>query len=198
MFEGNDRAWKIGIELASLDLGAMRRAARVLTGTRDFAAFRSRSCRFKTTVRTIEALEVIYHEGESPRWSSGGGSRGGGGGGMIEVRVHGTSFLHNQVRRMVGSLVAVGTGQKSVADVEWLLSRRSCTGVSGGSSHAPRIAPPHGLYLAKVHYALCAGGCSPEGTLGSCAATGLCAREFEGAGGTHSVRTLLSRPKSRL
>ncbi len=115
-------AWK-----RPLDEAAMRGAAQGLVGEHDFAAY----CRRRegaSTVRTLRALDVSRD-----------------GDGVVVVTAHADAFCHNQVRSMVGALLAVGDGRRRA---EWpravLVARLRDSAVT--------VAPPHGLTLVSVDY----------------------------------------------
>lgn len=117
-------AWLVKREL---DAAAMDDAAQILVGHHDFTSFRAAACQANSPVRTLEKLSVT-REGEE-----------------IQIRASAISFLHNQVRSMVGSLSLVGTGQWSREDLQAALEAkdRQCAGPN---------APPYGLYLTQVDY----------------------------------------------
>ncbi|MEZ5843837.1 MAG: tRNA pseudouridine(38-40) synthase TruA [Hyphomicrobiaceae bacterium] len=111
----------------TLDVDAMVEGARNLVGRHDFTTFRAAACQADSAVRTLDRLE-ISRVGEE-----------------IHVNASARSFLHNQVRSMVGSLKQVATGQwrpREIADALAARDRARC-GV---------VAPPDGLYLARVDY----------------------------------------------
>jgi tRNA pseudouridine38-40 synthase len=110
-----------------LDAEAMHAAAQMLVGKHDFTTFRSVQCQAKSPVRTLDRLEVT-RAGE-----------------MVEFRATARSFLHNQVRSMVGTLKRVGEGAWSVDDVRRVLEARE-------RSACGPVAPADGLYLVKVDY----------------------------------------------
>jgi len=118
------KAWRIGLPL---DVAAMGEAAAVLVGRHDFTTFRSVNCQSDSPVKTLDRLEV---------------SRVGG-----EVHVHAAarSFLHHQVRSIVGCLALVGQGQWSVGDMEraLLAKDRAALGLN---------APAEGLYFVEAVY----------------------------------------------
>ncbi len=117
-----------------LDVEAMNAAAKLLLGTHDFTTFRSTECQAKSPVRTLDRLEVRRIENTS-----------GQSGGMIEIAASARSFLHNQVRSMVGSLKMVGDGRWTVQTLTAALAARD-------RKACGPVAPPHGLYLMQVDY----------------------------------------------
>ena len=111
-----------------LDAAAMREAARGLLGRHDFSTFRDSQCQAASPVRTLTSFDVD-ERGE-----------------LIEMRISALSFLHRQVRSMVGSLEHVGAGYWNAQDLVAALEaadRRRCG----------QVAPACGLYLARVDYA---------------------------------------------
>ncbi|SHO63576.1 tRNA pseudouridine38-40 synthase [Pseudoxanthobacter soli DSM 19599] len=110
-----------------LDAAAMAAAAGVLVGRHDFTTFRAAECQAKSPVRTLERLVVIA-DGE-----------------RIAVEASARSFLHNQVRSMVGSLVQVGEGKWTADDLAAALEARDRT-------RCGPVAPPDGLSLIRVDY----------------------------------------------
>jgi len=119
------RAWKVA---RRLDVPAMHTAAQMLVGRHDFTTFRAAECQAKSPVKTLDRLDVERT-------------------GDDEVRVHAAarSFLHHQVRSMVGSLVQVGDGRWSAGDLSGALKARD-------RSACGPVAPPDGLYLVGVDY----------------------------------------------
>jgi tRNA pseudouridine38-40 synthase len=99
----------------------------VLVGRHDFKSFRSVSCQSKTSIKTLDLLSV-QRDGEE-----------------IDIEVGSRSFLHNQVRILVGTLQLVGRGQWTKGDVEAALAARDRT-------RAGPTAPPVGLCLIEVRY----------------------------------------------
>ncbi len=118
------RAWRVP---RPLDTDAMHAAAQTLVGKHDFTTFRSTECQAKSPVKTLDQLDVA-RDGEE-----------------VIVRASARSFLHNQVRSMVGSLVTVGEGKWSADDLGKALAARDRTACGP-------VAPPDGLYLMKVDY----------------------------------------------
>jgi len=118
------RAWWVP---GPLDADAMASAARVLVGRHDFTTFRAAICQAKSPVKTLDVLDV-RRDGEG-----------------IEIEARARSFLHHQVRNMVGTLKRVGEGKWTAADVEAALAARDRA--RGGPT-----APPEGLYLVRVAF----------------------------------------------
>ena len=121
--------WQV---LNPLDLEAMRAAAAHLVGRHDFTTFRSAMCQSASPVKTldeiaIEALPVPY-------------------GTEYRFRLRARSFLHNQVRSIVGTLERVGAGGWSPAEVQAALLARD-------RAACGPVCPPQGLYLTRVGYA---------------------------------------------
>jgi len=120
--------WHVPVPLAA---DAMADAAAALAGSHDFNSFRSASCQAPSPVKTLDLLDVARSENE------------------IRIDVGARSFLHNQVRILVGTLALVGRGQWTRRDVEEALAARDRT-------RAGPTAPPHGLCLMEVRYDLAA------------------------------------------
>jgi tRNA pseudouridine38-40 synthase len=117
-------AWRIAKPLDSI---AMHAAAQRLVGRHDFTTFRHAECQAKSPVKTLDRLDVERSADE------------------IEVMASARSFLHTQVRSMVGALALVGEGKWTADDVSTALAKRDRTAC------AP-VAPPDGLYLTRVDY----------------------------------------------
>jgi tRNA pseudouridine38-40 synthase len=117
-------AWRVP---RPLDTAAMHAAAQRLVGKHDFTTFRSTECQAKSPVKTLDQLDVA-RAGEE-----------------VTVLTSARSFLHNQVRSMVGSLVMVGEGKWNADDLGKALVARDRTACG-------QVAPPDGLYLMKVDY----------------------------------------------
>ena len=118
------RAWRVP---RPLDATAMHDAAQRLVGRHDFTTFRSTECQAKSPVKTLDRLEVTRDGDE------------------VDVIAVARSFLHNQVRSMVGSLVHVGEGKWSADDLAAALAALDRTACG-------QVAPPQGLYLVRVEY----------------------------------------------
>lgn len=108
-----------------LDLDAMREAADLLTGRRDFGAFRSSACAAKTTERELFKIEIVAEQD------------------LLYLDFYGSGFLKNMVRMLIGTLVQIGQGKRSLKDITRLLRREP--GVRCGPT-----APPQGLCLMEV------------------------------------------------
>lgn len=119
-----NRAWHIP-EL--LNFESMCKAAGYFVGTHDFSSFCSAGHSVSTYERTI--------------FSSGWNAEDG----CLIYRVRGSGFLYNMVRIMVGTMVEIGLGKRSVEDIQKLLAAKD-------RNHAGITAPPQGLYLVTVHY----------------------------------------------
>ena len=118
-------AWRVP---AALDADAMQAAARLLVGQHDFTTFRSAKCQAKSPLRTLDRLEVT-RAGEE-----------------VHIFAASRSFLHHQVRSMVGCLKLVGEGKWSSADLANALAARDRDALGLN-------APPDGLYFVGATYA---------------------------------------------
>ncbi len=110
-----------------LDADAMQAAAATLLGRHDFTSFRASACQAKTPLRTLDRLDVVRCGEE------------------IVVVAEARSFLHHQVRNMVGTLKLVGEGRWEVAEVARVLAARD-------RARAGPTAPAAGLCLTGVRY----------------------------------------------
>lgn len=117
-----------------LDAGAMHEAAQTLLGHHDFTTFRDSACQAKSPMKTLDRLDVTARPYDDC------------GGVEIIIEAEGRSFLHHQVRNMVGTLALVGEGKWAAFDVKTALDARDRT--KGGPT-----APAEGLYLMRVDYA---------------------------------------------
>jgi len=118
------RAWHVPV---ALDAARMHAAAQLLTGHHDFTTFRAAQCQAASPVKTLDALDV-ERAGES-----------------VLVRARARSFLHHQVRSLVGTLKAVGEGRTSPHAARLALDARD-------RSRCGPVAPAHGLYLTHIDY----------------------------------------------
>jgi tRNA pseudouridine38-40 synthase len=117
-------AWRVP---RPLDAAAMHAAAQRLVGKHDFTTFRSTECQAKSPVKTLQQLDV-ERAGDD-----------------VIVLASARSFLHSQVRSMVGSLVMAGEGKWSADDLSRVLAAADRTACG-------QVAPPDGLYLMRVDY----------------------------------------------
>ena len=111
----------------ALNLSAMEAAASELIGTHDFMSFCANKRMKKSTVRTIESIQMAQFGNE------------------LRITVTGDGFLYNMVRILVGTLLEVGTGKRSADSMPALLDAKD-------RSLAGYLVPPHGLRLEKVFY----------------------------------------------
>jgi tRNA pseudouridine38-40 synthase len=118
------RTWRVP---RHLDAEAMHEAAQCLLGKHDFTTFRDTECQAKSPEKTLDRLDVTRHLDE------------------VNIVTSARSFLHSQVRSMVGSLVWVGEGRWSADDLGAALAARN-------RAACGPVAPPQGLYLVRVEY----------------------------------------------
>ncbi|MEM9810250.1 MAG: tRNA pseudouridine(38-40) synthase TruA [Pseudomonadota bacterium] len=126
------KAWRVPL---ILDVEAMRHGAAHLLGLQDFTTFRSVHCQAQTAVKTLTDI-VIETDDE-----------------RIDIRLRAPSFLHNQVRSIVGTLERVAAGRWSPDDVRSALEAKD-------RSRCGPVAPAHGLYFDQAIYP--EPGASPE------------------------------------
>jgi tRNA pseudouridine38-40 synthase len=119
------KAWRVA---RGLDAGAMHAAARGLRGHHDFTTFRDSQCQAKSPMKTLDVAEVTRD------------------GDVVSFRFEARSFLHRQVRSMVGTLVEVGLGKLGADDVAAALAAKD-------RARCGPVAPAEGLYLVRVDYA---------------------------------------------
>lgn len=117
-------AWQVA---APLDAAAMHEAAQHLVGLHDFTTFRSAHCQAHSPVKTLDRLDV-RRDGE-----------------LIEIEAAARSFLHHQVRSMVGCLALVGRGRWSADDLADALAAKD-------RARLGLNAPPDGLYFMEAVY----------------------------------------------
>jgi len=118
------RTWRVP---RHLDAEAMHAAARRLLGKHDFTTFRDTECQAKSPEKTLDQLDVTRQGDE------------------VSIETSARSFLHSQVRSMVGSLVWVGEGRWTASDLAAALAARN-------RAACGPVAPPQGLYLVRVEY----------------------------------------------
>lgn len=119
------RVWHIQ---RRLDVDAMHRAAQTLLGKHDFSAYRAASCQAKDALRTLDRLDVSRFGEE------------------VVIVAEARSFLHHQVRNLVGTLAEVGLGKRPDTWPRRVLDGRDRT-------KAGQTAPPEGLCFVRVEYA---------------------------------------------
>ncbi len=120
----HQRVWRIP---KKLDIFSMQEAAKFLIGTHDFTSFRASECQSNSPIKTLDRLEIRSHQD------------------TIEFYVKARSFLHHQVRNMVGALVWVGQGKWPVEHMQKALLDRN-------RNHGGPTAPAHGLYFLEAGY----------------------------------------------
>jgi tRNA pseudouridine38-40 synthase len=118
------KAWQVAVPL---DADAMHEAAKRLVGLHDFTTFRSAHCQSESPVKTLDRLDVVRS------------------GDVIEVHAAARSFLHHQVRSMIGCLQLVGRGKWTADDLEAALVARD-------RAQLGYNAPPDGLYFVEALY----------------------------------------------
>ena len=117
-------AWHV---VRPLDAGAMHEAAQHLVGTHDFTTFRHVECQAQTPIKTLDYLSVERHGEE------------------VHLKAGARSFLHHQIRSMIGTLELVGCGKWTADDVAAALNARDRAALGLN-------APPDGLYFMRVDY----------------------------------------------
>ncbi|MFZ7090336.1 tRNA pseudouridine(38-40) synthase TruA [Primorskyibacter sp. 2E233] len=122
------QVWRVNHQL---DVEAMRAGAEHLIGLHDFTTFRSVVCQAKSPVKTMDEIAITRVEGPA--------------GPEIQFRLRARSFLHNQVRSIVGTLERVGAGSWAPEDVKTALKARD-------RAACGPVCPPQGLYLMGVGY----------------------------------------------
>ncbi len=119
-----NRVWWVPVDL---NITKMQEAAKHLLGYHDFSSFRAAACQAKSPLKTLDKIE-IYQQGEE-----------------IIFEVEAKSFLHHQVRNIVGTLKLVGDGHLQPSDIKKILEAKD-------RKVAGPTAPASGLYLSKVWY----------------------------------------------
>jgi tRNA pseudouridine38-40 synthase len=118
------QAWHV---VKDLDVQRMQQAAQRLIGQHDFTTFRAAECQAKSPVKTLDRFDIVRAGDE------------------IRATIAARSFLHHQVRSMIGTLKLVGEGKWQPADVADALAAKDRT-------RCGTVAPPDGLYLVRVDY----------------------------------------------
>jgi tRNA pseudouridine38-40 synthase len=119
------RTWHVPYRL---DVAAMGAGAAQLIGKHDFTSFRATECQAKSPIKTLDRLDIVTDDS------------------TLIFEVSARSFLHHQVRNMVGTLILVGRGK-------WMPERVAEALAARDRSAAGPTAPPDGLYLVGVDYA---------------------------------------------
>ena len=120
----HNRAWWVPVEL---NIEQMQKGASYLLGNHDFTSFRASACQAKSPIKTLDKLDIVKDGDE------------------IIFIVEAKSFLHHQVRNMVGTLKMVGEGKLAPEDIKRILEAKN-------RATAGATAPACGLYLNKVVY----------------------------------------------
>lgn len=123
-----NHAWHV---IPPLDITSMQLAAKHLLGQHDFTSFRASHCQAASPTRTLEVFEISHMPSSL--------------GNVIIARVQSRSFLHNQVRIMMGTLKLVGEGIINADDIPQLIAVRD-------RRKTGPTAPPQGLYLKNIVY----------------------------------------------
>jgi len=119
-----NRSWAVAVPL---DVAKMREGAKYLLGHHDFTSFRAVKCQAKSPLKTLDKLDITQNGNE------------------ITFAVEARSFLHHQVRNMVGTLKLVGDGHLQPEDIKTILEKKDRTA-------AGPTAPACGLYLNNIFY----------------------------------------------
>ncbi|MBM3579746.1 MAG: tRNA pseudouridine(38-40) synthase TruA [Alphaproteobacteria bacterium] len=119
-----NHAWHVS---RKLDVEAMRQATQHLIGSHNFSSFRDAQCQAKSPVRTLDKIAITQRDDE------------------LHFEFSAKSFLHHMVRNIMGTLVYVGLGKISAAQVKEILEAHDRT-KSGPN------APAYGLYFLQTHY----------------------------------------------
>jgi tRNA pseudouridine38-40 synthase len=119
-----NRVWHVPV---ILNVPAMQQAAQFFIGKHDFTSFRTVHCQSKNPIRTLDSFQLIHNQD------------------IIECWVEAPSFLHHQVRNMVGTLVEIGKERWEVDCIKKILEAKD-------RSVAGPTAPPQGLYFVSVTY----------------------------------------------
>jgi tRNA pseudouridine38-40 synthase len=122
------KLWRVGVPL---EAGAMHEAAQTLVGTHDFTTFRDGQCQSKSPIKTLDRFDITRVDGVF--------------GSEIHAVLEARSFLHRQVRSMMGSVAEVGKGRWGATDL------KDALGAADRTRCGP-VAPGDGLYLTGVRY----------------------------------------------
>ena len=123
------KAWLVP---TPLNIEAMQQAAQYFIGRHDFTSFRDQQCQAKSPIRTLDKFDIVL---KKDFWANE----------VIEIQVSSRSFLHHQVRNMVGTLYLVGKGVISPMDIVEIIQAMD-------RAKAGPTAPACGLYLWQIDY----------------------------------------------
>jgi tRNA pseudouridine38-40 synthase len=124
----------------TLDVPAMQAAAKALAGTHNFSSFCSAGSNVRDGVRSVSRSNIHYIDADLVPYVPTGKERT-----LLAYEVSANGFLRHMVRAIVGTLVEIGQGRRSVASMAKLLE-------GGNRAEAGATAPPHGLFLVAVDY----------------------------------------------
>ncbi len=119
-----NRAWHVS---QSIDVEAMKVACQYFVGKHDFSSFRAAQCQAKSPIKTVDSIELVEK------------------GDVIEIYIKAQSFLHNQVRNMVGTIKEVGVGRFDASYINTIFEYQD-------RNKAPVCAPACGLYFLSAEY----------------------------------------------
>ena len=122
----NENFWHIR---QKLNINNMKKASKFLIGKHDFTSFRSQSCQALTPIKTIDKIDFNMERKKN----------------ILTMKIEAKSFLHNQVRIIVGSLIKVGLDIWHPNKIEKIIKLKT-------RDEAGETAPAHGLFLTKVEY----------------------------------------------
>ena len=122
----NENFWHVR---QKLNINNMKKASKFLIGKHDFSSFRSRSCQALTPIKTIDKIDFDMENKKN----------------ILTLKIEAKSFLHNQVRIIVGTLIKVGINKLNEECVKKILKSKN-------RNRAGPTAPAEGLYLEKIIY----------------------------------------------
>ena len=112
-----------------MDIALLEQAAKIFIGTHDFSSFKSIKCQSKSPIKTIYDVQI-----EREQYTD-----------AIVIKFNANSFLHHQVRNMVGAMIYVAIGKFSLEYLNYVMEAKN------RNLSAPTISPD-GLYLHKIYY----------------------------------------------
>ena len=119
-----DKSWWVRKEI---DFKKIKKASNYFLGNHNFSSFRAKGCQAKSPIRTIENIKIVKEKN------------------LIKINILAKSFLYNQIRIMVGTLMEIGTTEKEPIEVVRILNLKN-------RKYAGITAPPEGLTLKKISY----------------------------------------------